>query len=507
QICCLVKNNLQKGCYTTIKAVIKSSNIHNTDEKGMSAIMYAAANNNIGVVSQLLETNLTSNEAQYILNWAAVNNYNEIVDIVLARGADINQRDSAGKSALIYAAENNHPNIALKLLEKSQFSPNEAEHILNWAIVNDYDEIIKAVIKNSKINNIGAIMYAAANNHKGINEQDSNGATALILAAQNGHLDTVKALLQNQNVDVNKHTKDGATALIFAAQNGYLDIVNTLLKNQKVEIDKPANNGATALILAASNNHPDIVEALLQNSRTVTINKQNINGTTALMYAAQKGYLDIVNTLLKNQKVEIDKPANNGATALILAALNGHLDIVNALLKNQNVDIDKQANDGATALIVAAQNGHLDIVNTLLENGADPHKKNKNGKTALELSIESNHLDVAKTILDLASSKEFKISTFIKHPFITIGNLLGISYKKEKQMLKDKEQLSSANKNKIGPTDNHDSKTYNATLNRLLNSTPDSVVIIKSNIKNDDAKQQKVAPTPKQKNHSTTLKI
>ena len=48
--------------------------------------------------------------------------------------------------------------------------------------------------------------------------------TALILAAQNGHGDIVKYLIE-ANADVNMQSEDGRTAFILAAQYGHSDII------------------------------------------------------------------------------------------------------------------------------------------------------------------------------------------------------------------------------------------------------------------------------------------
>ena len=46
-----------------------------------------------------------------------------------------------------------------------------------------------------------------------------HGATALYIAAQNGHLEVVRLLIQH-NADVNKGDSDGYTSLHWAAEKG-----------------------------------------------------------------------------------------------------------------------------------------------------------------------------------------------------------------------------------------------------------------------------------------------
>ena len=57
-----------------------------------------------------------------------------------------------------------------------------------------------------------------------------NGATALIYASQNGHIEIVSALLAMEGIDTNHATTFGATALIQASQQGHdAEIVRALL--------------------------------------------------------------------------------------------------------------------------------------------------------------------------------------------------------------------------------------------------------------------------------------
>jgi ankyrin repeat protein len=82
------------------------------------------------------------------------------------------------------------------------------------------------------------------------------GATALIFAAQQGHLETVKLLLDN-HADMNVLSKLGQTALGQAAFNGHLDVVKLLLEHG-AKLDARLRPG----VLSAVADHPDIVKLL-----------------------------------------------------------------------------------------------------------------------------------------------------------------------------------------------------------------------------------------------------
>jgi ankyrin repeat protein len=84
----------------------------------------------------------------------------------------------------------------------------------------------------------------------------------------------------------------GYTALIWAAEKGHLDVAQLLL-DRGAAIDKTANTGSTALIEAAKKGHLDVARLLLD--RGAELDKDNCFGWSALMQASvptnQNNYL------------------------------------------------------------------------------------------------------------------------------------------------------------------------------------------------------------------------
>ena len=86
----------------------------------------------------------------------------------------------------------------------------------------------------------------------------------MVEAAYYGDETKVSAFLK-EGVDVNfVHLDNGATALFVASQEGHVEIVKALLAKENVEVDyADIHEGGTALIIASQSWHVEIVQALL----------------------------------------------------------------------------------------------------------------------------------------------------------------------------------------------------------------------------------------------------
>lgn len=94
-----------------------------------------------------------------------------------------------------------------------------------------------------------------------LDKSDSNQTTPLMRAAQEGHISTVKLLLEYK-ASVNTQNKKGMTALMFAAQRGHLHICQLLINN-KADLDVETDESSTALLLACTRGHVAVVQKLL----------------------------------------------------------------------------------------------------------------------------------------------------------------------------------------------------------------------------------------------------
>ena len=86
-------------------------------------------------------------------------------------------------------------------------------------------------------------------------QEEQEGRTELMDAAEEGSAETVMALLAAPGIDVNAADRDGRTALMWAADKGRTQMVRTLLAAPGLDVNAADGAGRTALALAKARRH------------------------------------------------------------------------------------------------------------------------------------------------------------------------------------------------------------------------------------------------------------
>jgi ankyrin repeat protein len=146
----------------------------------------------------------------------------------------------------------------------------------------------------------------------------------------------VVALLLDAGADREaKMISDGYTALMIAAEKGHLDAVKVLLAN-KADVKAKSIAGWTALHVAAQNGHEAVVKSLLIKKPDINA-KAGANGPTPLCQATMKGRKGVVALLLDSgadPKLGC-KRLWKRVSPKLLAETNGHKGAAELLSKRQ----------------------------------------------------------------------------------------------------------------------------------------------------------------------------
>ena len=196
-------------------------------------------------------------------------------------------------------------------------------------------------------------------------------------------------------------TKDGshfATPLIIAAHNGHLNSVKILLgygadidARGTLEIGDEVAEGCTPLWAAAAFGHLDVVKLLIE--RNADVDGRASKGSTPLWAAAHQGHLDVVRCLVESG-ADVNALTIIENTPLMISCYRGHLSVATYLI-DKGAFMDLQNTDGNTALHYAAGRGHLEIVSQLLALGA-PQPPNNQGLTPLLYACDLRSIKIVE---------------------------------------------------------------------------------------------------------------
>ena len=246
----------------------------NIQRNELTALMYVADNGNKDMVQLLLadpriDVNIQNEYGDTSLIWAAAKGYEDIVALLLDKGADVSLRSNKELTALDYAQSNENPGVAA-LLEDFNLHGEKA-----------LDEYFKKEKSELKIERCEGDRPEEEWNKPSFDAIKQNDSEILNEFAKKG-------------ID-NCQDSFGGTILMYAAYIGNKNFLDYLIKNG-ARLDVKDTDGADALLYAVRSGAPDMVVALLQEATKL---QENLDMKRALNYARERDQSHIV-TLLED---------------------------------------------------------------------------------------------------------------------------------------------------------------------------------------------------------------
>ena len=445
------------GRQETVKPLLnhKDIDVNIQNEKGITALMYATADYDKDMDKLRQSRSYVKDKVEMSLG------KQEIVKLLLNHeDIDVNIRDEEGKTALIWAVDQNQKEIVELLLNH----PNVREKI-DVNLECDWED--KPVLTSGMSKMPDKMLETFAPREMLSSLRHVVRDTALSLAAARGHEEVVKLLLDRPEIDINACFPD--SALANAARGGHRGIVKLLLDHPKIDVTfakalevNAINNGRTD-IAELLRNHPKIKNgtclsfnvfslACISDEKVIkyfldegiNVNEKDFFGYTMLMYAAEAGNARVVRLLLDQPNIDINIQNDDGETALdcaeragrrgvrrlmlsktgqnqqpdpfiekikrspadeirkqfLNAVSQGNIDQMDSLLYEKLIDVNSVLNEsGNTALIIASENGNLDAVRMLLSYEADLSLKDRSGSNALIRAARKGYFDVVEELL------------------------------------------------------------------------------------------------------------
>lgn len=347
------------------------------------------------------------------LQAASYMGHEDIVRLLLEKGAQVNAEGGKYGCALQAASYMGHKTVLEVLLEEGanvNAKGGKYGNALQAACYDGHEAIIRLLIDN----------------HANVNAEGGYFGTALQAASAEGHINVVQLLCENQ-ANVNVRGGYFGTALEAARGEGHEQVAKFLTTKgalreayRKAPKPSPANNFqpmprqnawprgrmsavshqigsnaaspriySSALIEAADKGHEEIIQLLIKKMT-------NVNAQRSYDSAVMVGPIYGHESMLRSSLLE--GMASASVTALIVASHNGHEGVVRLLLETgSRADVQNEEHD--SALGAAAENGHEKIAYMLIEKGADVNASGKYG-TALQRASASGHENIVKLLLD-----------------------------------------------------------------------------------------------------------
>jgi len=338
-------------------------------------------------------------ETPRMLIAAAERNYSDVINVMIKKGININLQDINGNSALSTASENGNNDLVKLLLSKgadrSQIKPVHHSPFVIPDIKDDYQapEIYIYGVRWGMIE----IVKSMLNRGIPVDTLDSQGNNALGTAAGVNQTETTAFLLEH-GADINlingiglspvEHAiaNDGIDAALLICRKGVKSVkeenewyVRQLFavisgKNKNTDVKDP-DTEMNLLMTAASKNHPNTVRFLVKNGSDINssykssqMRNRPLNGSTPLIFALRdKSGTDAALELIK-LKASLDNLNNSDESALLLAVYNADITMATALL-DAGANVNRADSFGHTPMYNAKMNGDKEMMTLLKKRG------------------------------------------------------------------------------------------------------------------------------------------
>jgi ankyrin repeat protein len=310
---------VEKGHLLTAKALIKlGAKTNLPDHRGRTPLYAAAESGQEEMVHLLVHfggayVNSEGNEGESPMYAAAVNGHVNTLIELLDMGADVNHQRHDGWSPLHAAARAGNALCARKLCDYgADVNIATIGHRTPLAVAEsldrDYSIIYKHVIKILK--SFGAVTEPIY--------------LQMRKACAEGKSKKVLELIRHYNADVNYTRQDGVSPIWIAAQNGHYDCVKVLI-DHNADVHQATLYGDTALTIALQEGHFKVARVLRE---------LGANGWNFAHIACEDGDADKIRKLAKltgDEYVDFNRPDDDGWSPAHVAVDNHNYDALLAL--------------------------------------------------------------------------------------------------------------------------------------------------------------------------------
>eukprot|EP00741_Cyanophora_paradoxa_P021266 tig00021348_g20526.t1 len=344
-----------------------------------------------------INVNVADWDERRVIHMAANYGHEEMLRMLLARGADKNIADKWGITPLHEACMNDHADIALVLIEAGAdlgAKNNEKKTPMELASPALRRELIERSLRHV--------------------------SWELFHAAKNGNLETVRHLVESGRVDINVQDWDARAPIHLAAEYGHAEMLDWMLANGG---DKNIQDrwGVTPSHEAAKHEHFEIAVSLLEAGADMNVVdeagrralelaspelRRLLDEKLDLWNSAMRGDLETVRNILAGNAIGVHSVDADGSTALFSACAGGHMHVLKYLLI-MGADRNHQNKRGETPLMYALVHKRDTVTRYLVDNGAALALKTTRGHTALYFALKSRRRRMVRLLIQKGAAFSF----------------------------------------------------------------------------------------------------
>lgn len=392
------------------------------------------------------------------LQYAAMNNRYEAVQLLVNAGADINGGDNEGKTPLMLAFEHEAGSelIAYLLLQgasprsrdkqgldvmhyalQSGASPDMIEYLgseggfqtagndlgltyLHSAMIGNTTDVVRALIAHSRDQ---------------INRKDSSGNTPLFYAIKNNNR-VLADLCIRHGADIQVVNNEGESLVHWAARYGKRDMINHIIDRHGDPLSKNGR-GETFLHYLFMTGH-DFDGDYFVEKRLMPKDASALDAASYLQYAVRGGSIPAIKRLLR-RGASINHPDSFGRYPITYSFRHDDQrskELFETLVAH-GADLTVTDTTGSTLLHFAAEGRNLHLVDVLLDRGLDSNAINARGETPLSCAVKAMNVDMVAYLCYRGAQVEGKRYTsylesmdHAKEDYYTIRNILDRNMKK-----------------------------------------------------------------------------
>lgn len=382
------------GCTECVTTLLDAgADINAAGRDRSTAVSEAASKNNIALVHLLAARGADLRDPQLLFT-ALLHPDNVLLRYFLEKGASPDALVPgttlpSGKMTPLLVAVKQKRADAVRLLLDFHANPEPRDPL------NGYSALRIAVREGST--EIESMLRAAGARDDGQREE------RLLQAMRAQDIDALRSALE-AGADANTNDSTGNPLICVAAERGHTEIVRLLL-DHKANIAARNSYKATPLYLAISFRHPDTAAFLIEAGAPIEDDKYNplhiavhsrdletarllldkganihFANDAAIRTAAKAADLETARFLL-DRGADPRGLSDSQENSLHEAAYRGSPELLELLLAH-GIDVNARQYTGKTALMIAAAVGNEEGVRTLLAKGADRSIRDEEGKTA-----------------------------------------------------------------------------------------------------------------------------